>query len=150
VGDLARIKKTLSEMSLTILVENDREFVDRTMVLPTKDQETEIRIDFTFSFSPYEKQALKKARDIKIGKTQVKFASLENVVIHKVISGRPRDWEDIKSILVKNPRYDSDYISRWLKEFDLPLKQNFLEAFKKARKEIKKWNQSPNKVLCGC
>jgi hypothetical protein len=72
------------------------------------------------------------------------------VVIHKVISGRPRDWEDIKSILVKNPRYDSDYISRWLKEFDLPLKQNFLEAFKKARKEIKKWNQSPNKLLCGC
>jgi predicted nucleotidyltransferase len=138
VGDLARIKKALSEMSLTILVENDREFVDRTMVLPTKDQETEIRIDFTFSFSPYEKQALKKARDIKIGKTQVKFASLENVVIHKVISGRPRDWEDIKSILVKNPRYDSDYISRWLKEFDLSLKQNFLEAFKKARKEIKK------------
>jgi hypothetical protein len=138
VGDLARIKKALSEMSLTILVENDREFVDRTMVLPTKDQETEIRIDFTFSFSPYEKQALKKTRDIKIGKTQGKFASLENVVIHKVISGRPRDWEDIKSILVKNPRYDSDYISRWLKEFDLSLKQNFLEAFKKARKEIKK------------
>jgi hypothetical protein len=137
VGELARIKKVLPAMGLKILVKKDREFVERTMVLPTKDKESEIRVDFIFSFSPYERQAIAKARDIKVGRTRVKFASLEDVVIHKVISGRPRDLEDIKSILVKNPRYDSDYISGWLREFDQSLKQNFLETFRKTEEEIR-------------
>ena len=137
VGELARIKKVLPAMGLKILVKNDREFVERTMVLPTKDKESEIRVDFIFSSSPYERQAIGKARDIKLGRTRVKFASLEDVVIHKLISGRPRDLEDIKSILVKNPRYDSDYISGWLREFDQSLKENFLEAFKKTEEEVR-------------
>jgi hypothetical protein len=72
-----------------------------------------------------------------VGRSQVKFASLEDVVIHKVVSARPRDLEDIKSILVKNPKYDSDYISGWLKEFDQSLDQKFLEAFKKTEEEIR-------------
>jgi len=138
VGELQRIKKVLHEMGLKVLVKNDRQFVERTMVLPTKDMESEIRVDFIFSFSPYERQAIERARDIKVGRTHVRFASLEDVVIHKVISGRPRDLEDIKSILVKNPKYDSDYISSWLKEFDQSLNQNFLEVFKKIEKEVLK------------
>jgi len=137
VSELARIKKVLPAMGLKVLVKKVQEFVERTMVLPTKDRESEIRVDFIFSFSPYERQAIGRARDIKVGRTQVKFACLEDVVIHKVVSARPRDLEDIKSILVKNPKYDSDYISRWLKEFDQSLSQRFLETFKKTEEEIR-------------
>jgi predicted nucleotidyltransferase len=137
VSELGRIKKILPAMGLKVLVKKVQEFVERTMVLPTKDKESEIRVDFVFSFSPYERQAIGRARDIKVGGSQVKFASLEDVVIHKVVSARPRDLEDIKSILVKNPKYDSDYISGWLKEFDQSLGQKFLEAFKKTEEEIR-------------
>jgi predicted nucleotidyltransferase len=137
VSELARIKKILPAMGLKVLVKKDQEFVARTMVLPTKDKESEIRVDFIFSFTPYERQAIDRARGIKVGRTQVKFACLEDVVIHKVISGRPRDLEDIRSILVKNPKYDSGYISRWLKEFDQSLSQHFLETFKKTEEEIR-------------
>jgi len=137
VDELARIKKVLPAMGLKILVKKDQEFVKRTMVLPTKDRESDIRVDFIFSFSPYERQAIGRARDVKIGRTIVTFASLEDVVIHKVISGRPRDLEDIRSILVKNPKYDSDYISGWLKQFDHSLSQKFLETFKKTQEEIR-------------
>lgn len=67
----------------------------------------------------------------------IKFASLEEVVIHKVIAGRARDVEDIKAILLKNPSYDSKYIERWLKEFDSSLGENFLELFKKILDEMR-------------
>jgi predicted nucleotidyltransferase len=137
VRELARIKKILPAMGLKVLVKKDQEFVERTMVLPTKDRESNIRVDFIFSFSPYERQAIGRAKNIKLGRTQVKFASLEDLVIHKVVSGRPRDFEDIKSILVKNPKYDSDYISKWLKEFDQSLNQNLMETFKKTEEEIR-------------
>ncbi len=95
------------------------------------------RVDFIFSFSPYEKEAIKRAQDVKFDKTTVRFASLEDVVIHKVISGRARDIEDIKAILLKNPNYDSQYIVRWLKAFDRSLNENFLKVFKKIKKDIK-------------
>jgi len=137
VDELPRIKRILPAMGLKALVKKDQDFVARTMVLPTKDKDSEIRVDFIFSFSPYERQAIERARDIKIGRTPVKFASLEDVVIHKMISGRPRDLEDIKSVLLKNPKYDFDYISRWLKEFDQSLGQNFLETFRKMEEEIR-------------
>ena len=66
----------------------------------------------------------------------VRFVSLEDVVIHKVIVPRARDFDDIKSILLKNPRYDSVYIRRWLKQFDKSLEQHFLKVFRSIEKEI--------------
>jgi hypothetical protein len=57
-------------------------------------------------------------------------------VIHKVIAGRARDLEDIKSILLKNQKYDSDYIEKWLKEFDKSLTEQFLKIFREIKEKI--------------
>jgi hypothetical protein len=134
VNELNKIKKIVSIIGLKILVK--KEFVERNMVLPTIEEKSGIRVDFIFSFSPYERQAIERGKDIKLGRTLVRFASLEDVVIHKVIAGRARDMEDIKSILLKNPKYDSGEIIKWLKEFDDSLGENFLEVFRKIEKEI--------------
>ena len=134
VNELNKIKKIVSIIGLKILVK--KEFVERNMVFPTIEEKSGIRVDFIFSFSPYERQAIERGIDIKLGRTLVRFASLEDVVIHKVIAGRARDMEDIKSILLKNPKYDSGEIIKWLKEFDNSLDENFLEVFRKIEKEI--------------
>jgi hypothetical protein len=136
VRELNKLKETISSLGLKILVEKDEEFVERKMVLPTLDEKSGIRVDFIFSFSPYGRQAIERAKDIKLGRSLVRFASLEDVVIHKVIAGRPRDLEDIKSILLKNQKYDSDYIEKWLKEFDKSLTEQFLEIFREIKEKI--------------
>ena len=136
VDELNKLKKTVSSLSLKILVERDEEFVERNFVLPTLDEKSGIRVDFIFSFSPYERQAIERAKDIKLGRSLVRFASLEDVVIHKVIAGRARDLEDIKSILLKNQKYDSDYIEKWLKEFDKSLNEQFLKIFREIKEKI--------------
>ena len=137
VEELSKVKKILRPMGLKILVKNDKEFVAKTMVLPAMDRESGIRIDFTFSYSPYERQAIERAKDIKLGRTSVRFASLEDLVIHKVIAGRARDLEDVRSILLKNPKYDSHYIEKWLAEFDKSLGEHFLKVFTSIEKEIR-------------
>jgi len=71
-----------------------------------------------------------------LGNSIVKFASLEDMVIHKVIAGRARDFEDAKSILLKNPKYDLVYIEKWLKAFDKSLGGKFLKTFRTLEKEI--------------
>lgn len=101
------------------------------MVLPSQDVPSGIRVDFIFSHSDYERQAIERAKKVMFGETFVRFASLEDLVIHKIIAGRPRDIEDVSSILLKNPEYDYHYIADWLKKFDDSLSENFLETFKK-------------------
>ena len=129
VNGLVKIKNITKAIGLKILVKKEKEFVERNMVLPTIDEESGIRVDFIFSFSPYERQAIERAKDIKFGRTLVRFASLEDVVIHKVFAGRARDLEDVKTILFKNPRFDLVYIEEWLKQFDKSLGEHFLKIF---------------------
>jgi len=118
VSVLEKITEICREMSLTLLPSNIPEFVKQTMVLPTKDKITGIRVDFIFSFTPYERQAIKRAREIRIRDVVIRFASPEDVIIHKVFAGRVRDLDDVCSILLKNPSVDLLYIRKWLVRFD--------------------------------
>lgn len=136
VNGLDKIKKIIKAIGLKILVEKEKEFVEQNMVLPTLDKKSGLRVDFIFSFSPYERQAIERGKDIKLGRTLVKFASLEDVVIHKVIAGRARDLEDVRSILLKNPKYHLNYIKKWFKEFDQSLDENFLKVFREIKKGL--------------
>ncbi len=137
VEELGKVKKVLRTTGLKILVKQDKEFVAKTLVLPALDKQSGIRIDFTFSYSFYERQAIERAKEVKLGRTPVRFASLEDLLIHKVIAGRPRDFEDVRSVLLKNPKYDSRYIQKWLTEFDKSLGEHFLRVFRGIAKEVR-------------
>jgi predicted nucleotidyltransferase len=136
VEGFARITDLVRELALKILVDDPEAFVRKTMVLPVREDATGILVDFIFSHSPYEEQAITRAREVQFGATAVKFASLEDVVIHKIIAGRGRDIDDVKAILLKNPGYDTDYITKWLKEFDESLQEDFSGVLHKIVKEI--------------
>ena len=113
-----------------ILPSNIHTFVKQTMVLPMKEKTTGIRIDFIFSYTPYEQQALQRVFKKKILNQEVCFASIEDLIIHKIFAQRPRDLEDVKSILIKNPKIDTAYIRKWLMEFDQSIpEKNFTQIF---------------------
>lgn len=131
-----KILEIIQKLKLKVLVENIEEFVNKTMVLPAIDEKSGIRVDFIFSNSNYEKKAIERAKKIFLGKTELKFASLEDLIIHKIIAGRPRDIEDVKKILLKNPNFDLDYILFILNDFDKSLSENFCYIFKNLLKEI--------------
>jgi hypothetical protein len=111
-----------------------KDFSERTMVLPCVHRASGIRLDLIFSHSVYELQAMERVRRVEVGKALVRFAAVEDLVIHKVVAGRPRDLEDVWSILAKNPALDVAYIRRWLAEFDSSLKGDFSERFETIRR----------------
>ncbi len=124
VDEMETVLKTAVGMGLEIIPPDIEAFVKRTFVLPAKDDATGIRIDLIFSFTPYERKAIERARPILFDDTPVMFASVEDVIIHKIFAGRPRDMEDAVTILAKNPHVDRDYIQKWLKEFDRTMETN--------------------------
>ncbi len=130
VGDMETVLPAFDAMGLKIIPEDFRTFVNQTFVLPMKDEKTGIRVDFIFSFTPYERQAVLRSRAVSLRGTDVMFAAAEDVIIHKVFAGRPRDLEDVKSILLKNPDLDKDYVSKWLGEFEKsPEKKGLVKTF---------------------
>ena len=123
------------ELRLKLLPQDIESFVKETMVLPTQDEDTGIRVDFIFSFTPYEGEAIKRAKKVNILNQDVFFASPEDLIIHKIFAGRPRDMEDVRNVLSKNPDTDIKYIKDYLKEFDdsseeKPYRKSFEEIIK--------------------
>ena len=118
IDRLAELLAVVKELSLKSLPEDVETFVAQTMVLPAVDETTGIRVDFIFSFLPYEREAIGRARKVMMLDQDICFASPEDVIIHKIFAGRPRDVEDARTILVKNPGIDVSYIRNCLKEFD--------------------------------
>lgn len=128
---LALIEGVCRKAELKILPENPQDFARDTKVLPAEQLKSRIRVDFIFSFTPYETQAIDRAKKIQINEYPVKFASCEDVIIHKMLAARAVDIEDVKNMLIKNRNsVDLKYIEGWLLEFSrIPEHEEILERF---------------------
>jgi len=131
------VEGVCKKLKLRILVENPKDFARETKVLPAEEPDSKVRIDFIFSFTPYEEQAIKSAKQILIDDYPVKFASCEDIIIHKMVAGRAIDEEDVKSILAKNENaVDIEYVNKWLSEFGkIAEHEGILERFNSVLKK---------------
>jgi predicted nucleotidyltransferase len=112
------IAEVCRDIGLKILPVDPKAFAAQTKVLPAEDSDSKMRVDFVFSFTPYEQQAMKRTQKIKLAGYPVCFASCEDVIIHKMLAGRAVDEEDIKSILVRHSGgINLVYVKNWLARF---------------------------------
>jgi len=129
VDRLADVLAVTRECGFEVLVDPEV-FVRETLVLPCLDPGSGIRLDLLFSFTHYEREAIARAEPVLVGATQVRFATLEDLIIHKVIAGRPRDLEDVRGLLLKNPGVATAFIEGRLEEFALAMGEPFVERFR--------------------
>jgi hypothetical protein len=123
-------------LGLQPLPEDPGAFARETFVLPAADAETGVRLDLIFSTTPYEAQAIDRAVLVDMGSRAVPFATAEDLVLHKLFAGRPRDLEDAAGVVRrKGSELDWEYLDRWAREFavipgreDLPAQLAVLRA----------------------
>ena len=125
------IERICRKLGLKILPKKPENFARETKVLPAEETKLRIRVDFIFSFTEYEAQAMKRTKEVVMSGYPVKFASCEDVVIHKMLAGRAVDEEDVTNILIKNRNsIDFEYIKIWLSEFSkIPEHKGMLGKF---------------------
>ena len=96
---LTRVLALAKSIDLSPAVRDVEQFVQKTSVLSLSGESSAIRVDLIFSFRPYEAQAIRRATSVSVSDTSVRFATAEDLVIHKLAAGRPRDLEDVRGIL---------------------------------------------------
>jgi len=127
----SRLDSVCQHAGLKTLTDDPEDFARQTNVLPAEDPESRIRVDFIFSFTPYEAQAINRAQVVLMDGYPVRFATREDVIIHKMVAGRAIDEEDIGNILAKNRgAIDLEYIRQWLVQFaEMPEHSQVLDRF---------------------
>lgn len=115
---LASVRDVCNALGLDPLPTDVESFVQDTFVLPVRQAATGIRVDLIFSTTPYERQAIAHAQSVAIDGVPVPFATAEDLIIHKLFAGRPRDLEDAIGVVRRNrATIDWEYVARWAGEF---------------------------------
>lgn len=135
IDRLSEVVAAVERLGLRPLV-SPTEFVAETMVLPCEDAVSGVRVDLVFSNTAYEREAMGRTRSMPIEGVQVRFASPEDLVILKVIAGRPRDLEDVRGVLAKQPKLDRELVRRWLRRYQEQLAMPLVERFESSARDI--------------
>ena len=78
-------------------------FVERTRVLPAESSQG-VRVDIIFAALPWEKAAIERARPKHIAGRKVMVASVEDLILMKLVSERQRDQEDARRLLRRHAK----------------------------------------------
>lgn len=99
-----------------IRVKNTQSFLAKTHVLPLEDLNG-IRIDLIAAKLFYQREAIRRAKAMKVGKKSVKVCSPEDLILHKVISDRAKDREDVRGVIQNlSKSLDRKYLDPLVKE----------------------------------
>jgi len=132
--DLPEFLKAIGK-KFSILPDNPLDFVKETRVLPVQTS-TGIRVDLILAGLPYEEWALGRAREVTIQGHPVRICSPEDLVIHKIISTRPRDLEDVEGIFrQQGSKLDFVYMDPIVHELAEALGRSDLTEFYEALKK---------------
>ena len=130
----ADLKVLLGDMSIHAFVEllgsafrfrvpDPLPFVRRTYVAPILAS-NDVGLDLVLGFLPYEVETVERAILVQYHGVAFSVCTAEDLIIHKAISERPKDWADIEGILARQASaLDQPYIMRWLEEFSRALER---------------------------
>lgn len=134
--DKERIKNIIKNIGLEIIA--NRDFI--SSVISTYDFNYNIRVDVVMTFSDYEKDAFKRLRRVKLKDNfYINLISLEDLIIHKIMEGLPKNYEEVKKILLNYPQLNKKYILKWLRRFENKeslYRNDYCENFLKILNEI--------------
>ena len=104
-------------------------FLRETHVLPLETSDG-IRIDLVWATLPYEHKAIARATMEDVAGQRVRVCRPEDLIIHKIISDRPKDREDVRAIVRHHgSRLDRKYLDGMVRQFARALGRPDLPVF---------------------
>jgi predicted nucleotidyltransferase len=98
-------------------IENADDFARKSRVLLLKYVPTETEIDISLGIMPFEEEMVERAAVKSFANLSARLPTPEDLIIMKAIAHRPKDLEDIRTIVDKYPDLDQGRIEHWVKDF---------------------------------
>ena len=120
----AKREKFISDLKKTAHILSDKplHFIKETGVLPVEAHK--VRIDLVFAELPFEHQAISRSVPVRMFGMEVRICNAEDLIIHKAISVRQKDWLDIESVISQQKQHlDWDYLLHNCQELALFLER---------------------------
>lgn len=106
---------------------NDPDFVRRTRVMPFVHESTGMPLDIVLAGSGLEDEFLQRAVLTDIGSARVPIIELSDLIIAKVLAGRPKDIDDARALWqLHRHKADADRIRQTLQLLEEALSQSDL------------------------
>jgi len=117
----------------TSLAQDPVKFATETRVLPIMVES--VPVDLIFAALPYEEDAIARAHPIKLHNGTVPVCSPEDLILHKIVSQRPRDHEDIEGVFrYRHSELDYSYLDPRVEELaDALSDRNMLDWYQRLR-----------------
>lgn len=110
---------------------DDPEFLQRTRVMPFVHRATAMPLDVVLAGSGLEEEFLRRSRRVTIGELSIPLIDIEDLIIAKILGGRPKDIEDVRALWrIRGRNLDATRIRDVLRLLEEALNQSdLLPAF---------------------
>jgi hypothetical protein len=128
VQDFAGFVARMQKKGFELRVRDVDGFVKKTRVFPFVHRASEIPVDVVLAGPGLEEEFLKRARPVDLGDVALPVISPEDLIVTKVLAGRPKDLEDIRGVLrARLETLDLAHIRRLLQLLQQALGQSNLK-----------------------
>ncbi len=125
----------LSELGIGPRYEQSQETIRLNQIFFGYHAQLEVRADFSFVDAPYLVLAISRAAVHPIEGYPVRFLSLEDLFIHKVLASRKQDLADVDQLLRINAEVDHDEVERWLREYEPLVEKPLVDQYRALRRQ---------------
>jgi hypothetical protein len=126
--------------AFTPLVADGFKFVTETRVFPI--MVNSVPAELIFAALPYEEEAIRRTRSITLKGGQVKICSPEDLILHKIVTPRARDREDVEGIFrYRHSELDYAYLDPRIEELATALADRSMQDWYLALRQRWKGNK---------
>ena len=116
-NDIPKFLEAANEEKIQPRTSNAAEFARKNRVLLLRHVPSNINIDISLGILPFEEEMVARGSIQKLTALSVRLPTPEDLIVMKAVAHRPKDLEDIRTIIDKNPKLDIDRIKHWTKSF---------------------------------
>jgi predicted nucleotidyltransferase len=124
----------LEQSSFRPLFDKVAEVVERSFILPLRHRTTNIKVDMSLGLSGFEQNLIGRAELLDISGTMVSVVTAEDLLVMKILAGRPQDTQDARGIVAaQSDRLDWEYCINVARELGEALNQDLVGPIQSLR-----------------
>lgn len=137
VEDALKLLHNLEGSPFEPLFSGVDEVVRQAFILPLRHRKTGVKVDLSIGLSGFERQLIERAERVTVAGESLRIATSEDLVVMKLLAGRPRDIQDAQGIaVVRGEQLDWAYCQKTAVELGTAVDQDLAKQLQKLKADF--------------